>query len=97
MKQEPNRNLPSVDLHRFRRTVEVVEGEAITFAEGTIEITRITRAQGGQPKVEFRLIAGRFPRDYQIANKIFGDKQGGYYKPVTLYQQSGYTILYKAA
>ena len=76
--------------------VEVVEGEAITFAEGTIEITRITRAQGGQPKVEFRLIAGRFPRDYQIANKIFGDEQGGRYKPVTLNQQGGFAVLYEA-
>jgi len=76
--------------------VEVVEGEAITFEQGTIEITRITRAQGGQPKVEFKLMQGFFPPNYEIANKIFGNEQGGRYKPVTLYQKGGFAILYEA-
>mgnify|MGYP001589474928 CR=1 FL=1 len=77
--------------------VEVQEGEAITFEMGAIEITRIARAIGGQPKVEFKLRQGFFPPSYEIANAIFGTRQSGCYKPVTLYQKGGFAVLYEAA
>ena len=90
---------PDAVLHLVKEIVagvEVAEGERIAFETGTVEITRIARALGGQPKVEFKLAQGFFPPNYEIANRIFGTQQSGRYKPVTLYRNGGFAILYEA-